>query len=352
MGKKSEVVVTLSGIPCKKTVSISSKKVLCHTAPGFGKAAVGVVVREYASKLANLTTANVNTTGVYTFVKLRVTGMDILSATTRGGVNRTIFGEGFPRNGTVGFIGGKKCQKSVVINSMALRCVTPAGTGKNHTVEVRVLNGNLSSVLQGTEVKFNYERPRINKKEIEGPKGGHYYINVTGDNFGPNGSKPVILLDGEACLATKRMSQKMARCLVPPGAGRKKINIDVLGRNATQEGSFLYTPASILRVDNNMGPTKGGFKIVIHGDGFGVSAEDEKAAEDEGKKQMQAELEEELDEEKKKSEAELGKEMGDDAAAMGELAKKIKNETAAEEEDLKEQNATATKLRQQEELTE
>merc|ERR1711998_305616 len=92
-----------------------------------------------------------------------------------------------------------------------------------------------------------------------------------------------------------------------------------------------------------------------HGDGFGVSAEDEKAAEDEGKKQMQAELEEEkaeadkeskeLDEEKKKSEAELGKEMGD-------LAKKIKNETAAEEEDLKEQNATATKLRQQEELTE
>merc|ERR1712072_54689 len=48
----------------------------------------------------------------------------------------------------------------------------------------------------------------------------------------------------------------------------------------------------------------------------------------------------------------LGKEMGDDAAAMGELAKKIKNETAAEEEDLKEQNATATKLRQQEELTE
>merc|ERR1712167_489035 len=140
------------------------------------------------------------------------------------------------------------------------------------------------------------------------------------------------------------MSQKMARCLVPPGAGRKKINIDVLGRNATQEGSFLYTPASILRVDNNMGPTKGGFKIVIHGDGFGVSAEDEKAAEDEGKKQMQAELEEEK--------AEAGKEMGDDAAAMGELAKKIKNETAAEEEDLKEQNATATKLRQQEELTE
>merc|ERR1711998_659869 len=60
----------------------------------------------------------------------------------------------------------------------------------------------------------------------------------------------------------------------------------------------------------------------------------------------------ELDEEKKKSEAELGKEMGDDAAAMGELAEKIKNETAAEEEDLKEQNATATKLRQQEELTE
>merc|ERR1712167_440467 len=67
---------------------------------------------------------------------------------------------------------------------------------------------------------------------------------------------------------------------------------------------------------------------------------------------MQAELEEEkaeadkeskeLDEEKKKSEAELGKEMGDDAAAMGELAKKIKNETAAEQEELTELNEVKT----------
>ena len=51
-------------------------------------------------------------------------------------------------------------------------------------------------------------------------------------------------------------------------------------RASSTRAGFLYTPASILRVDNNMGPTKGGFKIVIHGDGFGVSAEDEKAAED------------------------------------------------------------------------
>merc|ERR1712138_180375 len=177
-------------------------------------------------------------------------------------------------------------------------------------------------------------------------------VNVTGDNFGPNGSKPVILLDGEACLATKRVSQQMAMCLVPPGAGRKKINIDVLGRNATQVGSFLYTPATLLSVENNMGPTKGGFKIIIHGDGFGVSAEDEKEAEEEGKKQLQAELDEEraeaekeneeIEEEKKKAEKELGKEMGDDAKAMAAQARKIKNETEAEQEELREENETAT----------
>merc|ERR1711968_211545 len=61
--KKEEVVVTLSGVPCKKTIPISSTKVLCRTAPGFGRAAVGVVVREYRSVETNLTTAPVNATG-------------------------------------------------------------------------------------------------------------------------------------------------------------------------------------------------------------------------------------------------------------------------------------------------
>ena len=288
--------------------------------------------------------------------------MDKPSGTTRGGVVRTIFGQGFPRNGTVGFIGGKKCQKSTVINSKELECVIPAGTGMNHTVEVRVLNGNLSSVYEGTDVKFEYEEPRINKREIEGAKGGGYYINVTGDNFGPNGSKPVVFLDDEACLATKRVSQTLVQCLVPPGAGRKKIGIIVLGRNASQKGSFLYTPAKLTGVEKNMGPTKGGFKIVIHGSGFGVSAEEEQNAMKEGKKQEELEKAEEkaeadkenkeIEEEKKKSAKEIGKEFADDAKAMMDLAKKVKNETEEENIELKEEAKVAGDLRKQEEAGE
>ena len=104
------------------------------------------------------------------------------------------------------------------------------GTGMNHTVEVRVLNGNLSSVYEGTDVKFEYEAPRINKKEIEGAKSGGYYINVTGITLGPT-AQNLLYSRWRRCLATKRVSQSLVQCLVPPGAGRKKIDIIVLGRN-------------------------------------------------------------------------------------------------------------------------
>ena len=94
--EKEEVVVTL-GRPMQENDANIVDQSLCRTAPGFGRAAVGVVVREYRSVETNLTTAPVNATGIYSFVKLRVTGMDKPSGTTRGGVVRTIFGQGFPK---------------------------------------------------------------------------------------------------------------------------------------------------------------------------------------------------------------------------------------------------------------
>merc|ERR1711871_1573532 len=115
-------------------------------------------------------------------------------------------------------------------------------------------------------------------------------------------------------------------------------------------------------VEKNMGPTKGGFKIVIHGDGFGVSAEEEQNAMKEGKKQEELEKAEEkaeadkenkeIEKEKKKSAKEIGEEFADDAKSMMDSAKKLKNETEEENIALKEEAKVADDLRKQEEAGE
>jgi len=361
---KEEVVVAFGGVPCRRTISVSDKKAICHTAPGFGSVYPTIVVRGHSSKAINASNASTysgNLTNVrYTFAKLRVTGMPENSGPTKGGVSRVIVGEGIPLNGSVGVIGGKSCIASRATSSRTLECVLPAGVGMNHTVEIRA--GKESSALRGTDVTFDYDRPVIDQAVLEGPKGGNAWVNVTGRNFGVNGSKPIVLLGGEPCNASKRVSHEMVRCLIPPGAGRRTINVDVLGRNATTGGKFIYTPAMVTSVEHRHGPTAGGWKLVIRGEGFGASAKDLQSAAEEGKKVMEEEKSEEeqareaekdeLAKAKADSEKALADAMGEDAQAMMQL--KNQTDSMAEEEraELKNENATAQKLRSAEQAEE
>jgi large repetitive protein len=361
-----EVVLTFGGIPCRKTEVVSSTKAICHTAPGFGTVGATIVVRGHSSEPYNVSdslTGNITTPNLarqYTFVKLSVTGMSTPSGPTKGGAIRTILGQGIPSNGSIGLIGGKPCLKSMWVDSTRLDCAIPKGVGVNHTVEIKY--GDESSALRGTDVKFSYDKPIVQKAEIEGPKGGNYWVNITGHNFGTNGSHPLVLLDGEPCLASKRVSHELVQCLVPPGAGKRSVDVDVLGRRATELGKFVYTPAKLLSVTGNAGPTKGGFKIVITGDGFGASPEEQAEAEAEGQKQLDAEKleekeakdaeEKELDESKKAAGAVLGAAMAEDANAMARLKNQTASMKAEEARELDAENATATKERAAEQAEE
>merc|ERR1711871_1883092 len=173
--------------------------------------------------------------------------------------------------------------------------------------------------------------------------------------------KPLVLLGGEPCTATKRVSHEMVRCLIPPGAGRRSVNVDVLGRNASVAGKFIYTPAIVTSVEHRYGPPRGGWKITIRGEGFGASSKDLQAAAEEGKRALGEEKKEE--EEARQEENELARAKTESvealANAMGEDAKamlQLKNQTAsmAEEEraELQNENATAGKLRAAEEAEE
>merc|ERR1711871_1418440 len=357
-----EVGITLGGVPCRKTEVISSTKAICHSAPGFGTVGAAIVVRGHSSEPYNVTSSANNATlsRFYTFVKLAVTGMSSTTGPTKGGAIRTIIGQGIPSNGSIGLIGGKPCMRSTWVDSTRLDCALPAGVGMNHTVEIRV--GEDSSALRGTEVKFSYDRPKIQKAEIVGPKGGNYWINITGQNFGTNGSRPLVLLSGEACLASKRISHEVVQCLVPPGAGKRTIDVDVLGRRAAKLGKFVYTPAKLISVTGNVGPARGGFKIVITGDGFGVSAAEQEEAEAEGKAQMDAEIQEEtkakaaeaaeLDASKKAAGIVLGRAMAEGAEAMTRLKNLTAVMKAEEAGELSAENETATKERAAEEAEE
>jgi hypothetical protein len=187
-----------------------------------------------------------------------------------GNVAVSILGSGFGKMdlGQVARIGDLPCLRTSWISDTELRCVLPPGMGANKPVSVDVLG----ATSKETSCLFTYrdEGPFVDRVE-PGQGGADMEISIFGVNLGAPELNPTAFVGGRSCTATKWVSSREIRCLVPPGHG-KKLNVSVViaGLRADTKGKFSYFEPQVHEIKPCVGPTYGNLTVDIIGQGLGT----------------------------------------------------------------------------------
>lgn len=268
----TSVVAMIGGMPCLSTTRVSNDTLVCLTPPGYHRSEgrVSVEVHGHMGGTTNSTPAV-----TFNYIPIKVFSADVLSGPAEGGYTISVRGEAFgPRSSA--FIGPRKCLETTIREAgVSLDCTVPPGIGRDHAIEVRVRN--ISSLVEGDEIRFSYDPPVVTGvSPAEGPKGGSGRVNVTGSGFGsPSfGHIPIVKFGNTVATGVELVSDSGLSCIVPPGVGRLPISVEIAEQiSPTTSVEYTYTPAKILNVYPTTGPVRGGWLLTIEGKGFGLYGE-------------------------------------------------------------------------------
>jgi len=183
-----------------------------------------------------------------------------------GGDRITVSGENFMDKPTVE-IGDKRAEDVEFISSNEIKATTPSG--KEGTYDVIVTNPDGQSTKKPGKYTYN-PKPKITNisPEIGSPSGGTK-ITITGENFKGNGVKSVII--GGKSVEFTEASSSMITAVTPPGDAGKAMDVIVTNRDsqeAKRVGGFTPVRLVVKDIEPESGPSAGGTKIAIKGDGF------------------------------------------------------------------------------------
>ncbi|MBM3236757.1 hypothetical protein FJZ31_10730 [Candidatus Poribacteria bacterium] len=176
----------------------------------------------------------------------------------------TISGENFMDKPIVE-IGGNRATDVQFISSYEIKATTPPG--KEGTYDVIVTNPDGQSTKKPGRYTYN-PSPKITNisPEIGSPSGGTK-ITISGENF--KDMKSVII--GGKSVKFVEVNLSMIIAVTPPGDAGKATDIVVINRDS-QEAKRVsgFTPVRLVvkDIEPKSGPSSGGTKIAIKGDGF------------------------------------------------------------------------------------
>ena len=176
------------------------------------------------------------------------------------------------------FFGTRRCRDAKLGGTTAapaVSCLAPKGYGANMTVAVFVNVVPPGFLQDTTNAKFygpgrllvSYAPPQVIGMDMAFNAGD--FARITGNNFGGEDSKPIAVIGGKPCQATAWISDKVVSCKVPPGIGRKRSVVVIVG-GQTSASSLIasYNSPSIQSVLPRLIPRAGG-EVHILGSNFG-----------------------------------------------------------------------------------
>ncbi len=260
-GFEPGAIVSFGGAPVATTF-FDSTQLRCTTPPGTGTVDVAATNPDTQSgTLLNGFTYNPVPT---------VSNVTPGNGPETGATSVTITGTGFLSGPFVFFGLLGVADNVVVVDSTAITCSTPPGTG---TVNIEVLNQDGQSGLLSAAFTYDVVPPPTvtDVSPGNGPESGGTSVTVTGTNF-MNGAS--VKFGGGFASAVVVVSTTEITCNTPSGSG----TVDVVVRNAdgdsdTLSSAFSYDPPpSITSVSRDHGPESGGTNVTITGTNFDVSA--------------------------------------------------------------------------------
>ncbi|KAI9136205.1 hypothetical protein BKA69DRAFT_186087 [Paraphysoderma sedebokerense] len=176
-------------------------------------------------------------------------------------------------------IGAKLCMNVVQVNSTAVQCTVPPGTGRDHLVAV-----SIGLILNSTEaVSISYDSPSLT--DVAPPMsstGGGTLVSVTGGGFGPCTMAPspcsatdegiTVTIGGNPCYLPKLYTDSLLTCVIPEGFGVNLTLIVVVNsQNSVNSLFFSYDRPRITGIVpqwlQSSNPT-----VYLEGANFGVSS--------------------------------------------------------------------------------
>lgn len=191
------------------------------------------------------------------------------TAPTTGNIQVTISGSGLDDNDPVlgdedptVTVGGQVATIVGDPSPTQLTFVLPPGQGANVQVEV-TLDGEQGSGF------FSYQPPLISTVSGSSPTQGGGSFNITGSNFGLNGSVTV----GGSMASIISWSHGSITAEAPAGQGTNlPVVVTAGGQSSPPTSQFSYQPPSIFSVSAPALPTTGGVPVTLNGSSFGTTA--------------------------------------------------------------------------------
>jgi hypothetical protein len=176
--------VTIGGVPCVKTLWLSTTMVQCVTPPNFGTNHSIVLAFQGMKQLEG------NQRFFFDYDRPKINAISIDNSPTVGNVTVDITGENF---GTVEAfpivtVGGVGCLRQFRRSHTELSCSVPPGVGKFHRVVVTTLDGRYSTAEEHT---VSYHPPMVASiSPNHGVDLGKFEIVIKGINFGSGAASP------------------------------------------------------------------------------------------------------------------------------------------------------------------
>lgn len=188
---------------------------------------------------------------------LRIISISTEDSSTQGGHRMTIEGVNFGNSGKL-LMGNQECDVESYEDTKIV-AITAPGEG---TVSVRVDNGwRLSDGFE-----FNYDNPivfHINPMNL--PTIGGHTITIIGQNFGITA---IVSVGGLPCPVVTQNHTHL-QCVLPPGQGSRQPAIIRVANKFSLQFPYKYHSPSLLGMNPEIGPTRGGYLVTLRGTNFG-----------------------------------------------------------------------------------
>ena len=252
--------VTFGSAAATSVVVVNNTTITARTPAGSaGAVMVTVTVTGQTGSLTN---------GFTYVVVPTVTSLSPNNGPTAGGTAVTITGTNFGAGATVTF-GGAAATNAVVVNSMTITAMTPAGSAGAVTVTVTV-NSQSGSLTNG----FTYIGPptvtSINPNT--GSTAGGTSVTITGTNFAAGAT---VTFGGSAATNVVVVNSTTITATTPSGnTGAVTVMVTNPGsQSGSLANGFTYTTVpTVTSVSPNNGPAAGGTAVTIAGTNFGSGA--------------------------------------------------------------------------------
>lgn len=251
-------------LPCADTKWVSDGELICVVPAG-----AGAHRRVLVDAGGQRSLPSESEDAVFSYNAPQVTQVSPATAPAVGGDEVSLMGVHFgPWAGRVtAFVGGRKCSRTTLVSDSELRCVLPAGVGKD--VAVHVAAGGQA----GPRVRlFTYHAPTVlHVKPDHAPAKGGSRVTLRGANFGPRNAAVTAFVGERPCQRTVWVGDAELECVVPEGVGGK-LQVHVRAGNQGSRGvaHFSYDRPVVRSVDQGS-PTRGGSLANIYGANFGGS---------------------------------------------------------------------------------